>query len=51
VVTALALAQGAAWLVPAIDQPHALGVFAGAGTSTAALQAALAVFGARPATA
>jgi putative transport protein len=51
VVTALALAQGAAWLVPAIDLPHALGAFAGAGTSTAALQAALAVFGAGPATA
>jgi putative transport protein len=51
VVTALVLAQGAAWLVPAIDQPHALGAFAGAGTSTAALQAALAVLGAGPATA
>ena len=51
VATALALTLGAAWLIPAIDVPHALGAFAGAGTSTAALQAALAVFGASPATA
>ncbi len=47
---ALALTLVAAHWLPAIDLPHALGAFAGAGTSTAALQAALAVFGAAPAT-
>lgn len=47
---ALALALAAARWLPAIDLPHALGTFAGAGTSTAALQAALAVFGPAPAT-
>ncbi len=50
VATALALAIAAARWVPGIDLPHALGAFAGAGTSTAALQAALAVFGSAPAT-
>lgn len=50
VVAALALTLAAPKLLPSIDLPHALGAFAGAGTSTAALQAALAVFGAAPAT-
>lgn len=48
---AFALALAAARALPAVDLPHALGAFAGAGTSTAALQAALAVYGATPATA
>jgi putative transport protein len=47
---ALALTLAAANWLPSIDLPHALGAFAGAGTSTAALQAALAVFGTAPAT-
>ena len=47
---ALAVTLAAARWLPAIDLPHALGAYAGAGTSTAALQAALAVFGAAPAT-
>ncbi|NGZ85923.1 TrkA C-terminal domain-containing protein [Duganella aceris] len=47
---ALAVTLAAARWLPAIDLPHALGAFAGAGTSTAALQAALAVFGGAPAT-
>jgi putative transport protein len=47
---ALALTLAAARWLPAIDLPHALGAYAGAGTSTAALQAALAVFGTAPAT-
>jgi len=50
VCAALALTLAAARWLPAIDLPHALGAFAGAGTSTAALQAALAVFGSAPAT-
>lgn len=50
VASALALTLAAAHWLPAIDLPHALGAFAGAGTSTAALQAALAVFGTSPAT-
>lgn len=37
------------WL-PGVALPQALGAFAGAGTSTAALQAAMAVFGSDPAT-
>ncbi|MET0322801.1 MAG: TrkA C-terminal domain-containing protein [Duganella sp.] len=48
---ALALTLAAARWLPAIDLPHALGAYAGAGTSTAALQAALSVFGPAPATA
>jgi putative transport protein len=47
---ALGLTLAAARWLPGIDLPHALGAFAGAGTSTAALQAALAVFGTAPAT-
>jgi putative transport protein len=47
---ALALTLAAAHWLPSLDLPHALGAFAGAGTSTAALQAALAVFGTAPAT-
>jgi putative transport protein len=47
---ALALTLAVARWLPAIDLPHALGAYAGAGTSTAALQAALAVFGTAPAT-
>ncbi len=47
---ALALTLLAVRWLPAIDLPHALGAFAGAGTSTAALQAAIAVFGTAPAT-
>lgn len=47
---ALGLTLAAAHWLPGIDLPHALGAFAGAGTSTAALQAALAVFGTAPAT-
>lgn len=47
---ALALAVAATWLMPSVGLPQALGAFAGAGTSTAALQAALAVFGSAPAT-
>ena len=50
VCAALALTLAAPGLLPSIDLPHALGAFAGAGTSTAALQAALAVFGSAPAT-
>jgi putative transport protein len=50
VLAALGLTLAVATSVPAIDLPHALGAFAGAGTSTAALQAALAAFGAAPAT-
>ena len=48
--TALALAVAAAFLLPSVGLAQALGAFAGAGTSTAALQAALAVFGTAPAT-
>jgi putative transport protein len=50
VLTALALTVGVAWLFPVFALPEALGAFAGAGTSTAALQAALAVFGTSAAT-
>jgi len=50
VVVALGLTIGAASLLPFIGLPEALGAFAGAGTSTAALQAVLAVFGTSAAT-
>lgn len=50
VVAALALMFAAVRWLPGVALPKALGAFAGAGTSTAALQAALAVFGNDPAT-
>lgn len=50
VCAALAMALASASWLPAFDLPHAMGAFAGAGTSTAALQAALAVFGNEPTT-
>ena len=50
VSAALALTLASSHWLASIDLPHALGAFAGAGTSTAALQAALAVFGTSPAT-
>lgn len=50
VSAALAVALASAHWLPGIALPDALGAFAGAGTSTAALQAALAVFGTAPAT-
>lgn len=50
VVCALGLMLAMTHWMPAIGLGEALGAFAGAGTSTAALQAALAAFGAGPAT-
>lgn len=50
VAAALALMFAAVRWLPGVELPKALGAFAGAGTSTAALQAALAVFGTGPAT-
>lgn len=50
VITALALTLVAVRWLPGTELAKALGAFAGAGTSTAALQAALAVFGTDPAT-
>lgn len=50
VLGALALTLAFVHWLPAIGLGQALGAFAGAGTSTAALQAALAAFGSGPAT-
>lgn len=50
VLAALGLMLAAVYWLPSVALPQALGAFAGAGTSTAALQAALAVFGTDPAT-
>lgn len=50
VAAALALTLAAVHWLPGTELAKALGAFAGAGTSTAALQAALAVFGTDPAT-
>ncbi len=50
VIGALALTMAAFQWLPALDLAHAIGAFAGAGTSTAALQAALTAFGGAPAT-
>ncbi|WP_218512007.1 aspartate:alanine exchanger family transporter [Variovorax sp. dw_308] len=50
VAAALALTLAAVRWIPGVELGEALGAFAGAGTSTAALQAAIAVFGTAPAT-
>lgn len=50
VFVALGLMLAAVHWLPGVELAKALGAFAGAGTSTAALQAALAVFGTDPAT-
>ena len=50
VLASLGLMIAATRLWPGVELPKALGAFSGAGTSTAALQAALAVFGPSPAT-
>ncbi|MDM0111462.1 TrkA C-terminal domain-containing protein [Variovorax sp. J22R133] len=50
VAAALGVTLAAVQWIPGVELPEALGAFAGAGTSTAALQAALAVFGTTPAT-
>ncbi|OWQ83773.1 YidE/YbjL duplication [Roseateles aquatilis] len=50
VAAALGLTLGAVHWLPGVALAEALGAFSGAGTSTAALQAALTVFGTNPAT-